>query len=235
MTTRKDFIAAGAALGAFAPQLTLADAAATPAPAATASATPAPIPKLNFDLAAFDAILARDVAHRHMFSARGIHDGAVFDAMRTLLWSYASIGVDSKDVFPVAVLYHTPVFAGMNDAIWNELIIPNVTKFGKPVGEELGSPKAGSGNPYLHRAKKADEWDGSIEGLVADAQAHFFLCNVAVSGVSQALAGYTKSNAADVYRHIAANLVPNATLAPSGTWSIHAIQERHFTLLETSL
>ena len=231
MTTRKDFLAAGAALGALTPTLALAKA--TPKPAATAR--PSDIPQLDFDVAGFDAILAREAAHKHLFTARALRKGLIFSSMRTLLVSYASIGVSWKDVFPVAVLYHTPVIAGMNDAIWNDLIIPNLAKFSPESRQDIGSPKPGSGNPYLHPAKKPDMWDASIEGLVADAQAHFFLCNVATSGIAGFLAGITKSDPAATYKHIAANLVPNATLAPSGTWSIHAIQERHYTLLETSV
>src|SRR5215469_10476194 len=99
MTTRKDFIAATAALAAT-PQIA---AAATPAKASPADA---PLPKLHFDLPGFDASLDRYVPHKHLFADRHLDGGSGIGAIQNTLNAYRDLGIAQADVTTVMVLYH---------------------------------------------------------------------------------------------------------------------------------
>jgi intracellular sulfur oxidation DsrE/DsrF family protein len=226
MSSRKDFLVTSTALSALAPQIALA---ASPSP--SPSATEAPIPHLDFDVDAFDATLKRPAKHHHLFAAKSSKNGDVFATMRTVVTAYTSYGAQAVDVFPVAVIYHFAIVLAFNDVIWNDVLIPSLSKAPQIMRDDLGTPKAGGGNPYLHK-DASDKDDASIEGLIADVKPWFFVCNNALRGFAQQLAKGSGSSAASTYSHIAKNLVPNTTIVPAGVWAVHAVQERGFTLLQ---
>jgi hypothetical protein len=240
MSTRKNFLASSAALAAFAPS---AVAAAPPSPSPSAP-PPSPGPSmapLNFEIAAFDLALATAALHKHLFTSVKIDGGEVFGAMRGTLDAYAGMGVSLKDVKPVAVLYHGYAIAlGFDDLVWNQFFLPllamNATDErsidAKKEFDTVVDPKK-KGNPCLH--KQGGDFDTSIESLIADAGARIFMCNHATEGVASAVARKLGKNPADVYKTMSTHLVPNAMLVPAGVWAVHAVQERHYTFLPTSL
>jgi hypothetical protein len=231
MSTRKTFLASSAALAAF-------------APAAVAAAKPSPAPMmapLSFEIAAFDLALATAALHKHLFTSVKIDGGEVFGAMRGTLDAYAGMGVSLKDVKPAAVLYHGFAIAlGFDDLVWNEFFLPMLALDAtdtrsidlKKDFDTVVDPKK-KGNPCLHKTSGDD--DSSIESLVADAGARIFMCNHATAGAAAILARKLGKNAADVYKTMSTHLVPNAMLVPAGVWAVHAVQERHYTFLPTSL
>jgi intracellular sulfur oxidation DsrE/DsrF family protein len=230
MTTRRAFIATAAAIAA-APGIA---SAASPAP--NPSPSEAPLPKLNFELTAFDAILDRDAAHKHLFSSRNLDTGDVFGAVRATLNAYGDVGVPLNAVAPVVVLYHTSIVLGFDDYAYNTYIRRTLQAMRKRHPSDAQNIddllSAKSGNPALVKGKAP--WDASIPSLVADAGLHVFICNNALDGFAQLIAEETKRHAADVYADLRAHLVPNATIVPAGVWAVHAIQERRYTLLQTS-
>jgi hypothetical protein len=196
---------------------------------------------LNFEIAAFDLALATTALHKHLFTSVKIDGGEVFGAMRGTLDAYAGMGVSLKDVKPVAVLYHGFAIAlGFDDLVWNELFLPLLALNAadarsidlKKDFDTVVDPKK-KGNPCLH--KTGGDFDTSIESLVADAGARIFMCNHATEGAASVLAHKLGKNAADVYKTMSTHLVPNAMLVPAGVWAVHAVQERHYTFLPTSL
>jgi hypothetical protein len=228
LQTRLDFIAAGA--------LSALTAAATPSP----KPTPEPsLPPLHFDLAAFDAALNTAATHRHLFASTKIDGGEVFSAIRNTLNAYADIGIAWHDVFPVAAFYHGgSVVLAFDDAMWNTYFIPlqqqaagNPNDYTKDFNTVYDAKT--HGNPRLHKTGGRD--DESIEALVADAGARFFVCNNATKGFAAHIAHRLRLQPAKVYSDLAAHLVPNAMLVPAGVWAVHAIQERRYTLLQTSV
>ncbi len=236
MTTRKDFLAAGA-FAAVAPVAV----GAAPLPAASPKATPSPksFEKLNFDLQAFNALLDREASHKHLFASINIDSGEVLSAMRNTVKAYGDIGTPLADVFPVAVLYHGASIAiGFDDAMWNQYFLPLARKSKKrhwPAIKDFQAaidPKT-KGNPFLK--KQGGEWDYSIPSLIADAGAHFFVCNNAAHGFAGVIADELALKADDVYRNLSFHLVANAMLVPAGVWAVHAVQEHRFSLLQTSL
>jgi hypothetical protein len=230
--TRSDFLAAGT-LAVLTPSLA---SAATP-PSSRPSPEPAIAP-LPFDLPAFDRQLDVVAPHRHLFASTKLDGGVVLAAMRNTLNAYADIGVSLRDVVPVAALYHgESVLLAFDDAAWNEYFIPFYAK--RPQTDEYVKDFKSvydaktRGNPCLH--KKGGREDTSIESLIADADARFFVCNNATRGFARYIAGYLKKPSVQVYDDLVAHLVPKASLVPAGVWAVHAIQERRYTLLQTSL
>ena len=232
MTTRKDFLAAGTALGAFTPQIALAGASPSPSPAPTE----APLPALNFDLTAFDKSLAKPAKHRHMFGSKKLSNGDVFSNMQGTIFAYDSLGIPLSEVALAGVFYHgISVYLAYDDTIWKKYIIPGLptdkTKASALESDVLSvNPKGG--NPCLHG--KGDTDDQSIETLVAQTGMRLYVCNRATSGLARGFARKYKLDPVEVYKDIAAHLVPNAMLVPAGVWAVHAVQERGYTYLAVS-
>lgn len=229
MTSRKDFIAATAALAA-APQLA---GAATPAPKAPDS--PA-IPKLNFDLAAFNAILANDVPHKHLFADRKIAGGSGLGAVRSTLNAYKDIGVPASDIATAIVLYHGPsICIAMDDHVWSTYLLPvgaAMKKSSPEIAKDFATvvDSKTKGNPLL-RPQPSDE-NTSVQALTADGL-RFFVCNNALKGFATLIGHEKGMKPADVYADISRHLVPNTTVVPAGVWAIQYSQEKKYTLLQT--
>jgi len=227
-STRGEFLAASAAL------------AATPQVAAAATPPPSPepsFPPLRFDVAAFDLVLNVPATHKHLFAAAKLNGGLILDAARNTLTAYTDIGVSIKDVQPALVFYHFTSCLGFDDVIWNDFFIPLQPK--SPKTSEFATDFASiydgktRGNPCLHKTGKPG--DTSIESLIADANARFFVCNNATRYFAGYAAKQLKLDPLDVYGKMTAHLVPNAMLVPAGVWGIHAVQERHYTYLQATL
>jgi|SRR5579862_875105 len=226
MQTRLDFLttSAGAAT-------VLAASGAAPKPTPDAA-----IPAFKFDTAAFDAALETTATHRHLFASTKMDGGDVLGAMRGVFDAYATLGTAASDMRPVAVLYHgASICLGFDDTIWNQYFIPMHAKFPESITKDFDTVyKANArGNPCLH--KTGDKDDSSVEGLVADAGARFFVCNHAARGVATMTAHALKMDPTTVYQAFASHLVPNTMLVPAGVWAVHAIQERRYTYLQTTL
>ena len=235
MTTRSEFLGAGAAAAA---QLAAASPAAKASPAASPSPNPQPsFPPLHFDVPAFDAVLNVAAPHKHLFASAKINGGLILDGARNTIDAYRDIGVSIKDVQPAAVFYHFSSCLGYNDKIWNEYLIPLQPKItaANEFTKDFASVYNGKthGNPCLHKTGGA--YDSSIESLIADSDARFFVCNNATTYFAATVAKQLKLDPLEVYATLAANLVPNAMLVPAGVWGIHAVQERHYTYLQATL
>jgi len=218
MTTRKDFIAAGTIVAALA------------STAAEATAAPAADAKLPFDLAAFNAILDGPQPHKHLFAACELNGGEVLDMARNTLNAYRDVGVSWATVQTAIVLYHGPaIFLGLDDAFWNRYLgtLTEKTTASKTLIPQFATIRKDGeqGNPAL----------AQIKGLVADANARFFICNNAAHGYSEMIGKAQNVPSETVYADLTKSLVANAQLVPAGIWAVHAIQEHHFTLAHTSL
>jgi intracellular sulfur oxidation DsrE/DsrF family protein len=221
MTTRKSFLAAGAAL-AVSPGV--ASAAAAPAPKTSQSEPP--IPKLNFDVSSFNTQLDREVPHKNLFTARKLDYGGVLDAVRNTLNAYGDIGVSTDQVASAAVFYHgASILIATDDHVWDTYVLPlssAMKRFAPEIYNDIQTVANGKtkGNPLLKTP--------APNGL------HFYVCNNALDGFSRVIANDAKKHPADVYADLTAHFVPNTTVVPAGVWAIHAIQERKYTLLQTS-
>ena len=236
MSTRKHFIAVGSALAALTPLFET-----PPSAAASSAGTELPAPggpsQLTFDLAAFEKMLGSAAEHRHLFASKLVSDGDVFDAIANTMAAYQLLGTDFSTIFPIAVLYHVGIAIAFDDAIWNEILIPSLSRLPAWIRDALpAAPKPGSGNPALHAAPNASPGDlPSIDALVANTRLQLCVCNNALYGFSLALAPIAKQLPQTLYSRLTQGLVPRAIVVPAGVWAVHAVQERGFTLLQTSL
>ena len=160
--------------------------------------------------------------------------------MRSTLNAYRDVGIALTGVRPVAVFYHgLALTLGFDDVIWNEYFIPLFAKDTKRADADTVKDfdsvydAKKRGNPCLH--KQGGRNDTSLESLVADAGARFFVCNNATQGFAHYIAKHFRKPSAEVYANLVAHLVPNAALVPAGVWAVHAIQERRYTLLQSTL
>lgn len=216
MTTRKDFLATSL----LAASLT-GDAIAQAGGAASA----------QFDDAHFRRIIARSARHKHMFAAGSISGGAIVTAMFNTYYVYERVvRTPASDVFMAGVLYHgLAVALALNDHAWNDVISPAESSFPSVFRSDVQSVRPASGNPLLRGGPNA-----AISGLVSRG-AVFFVCRNALQGVAGVAANAIGRPPADVYTELSRNLITGATLVPTGVWAIHALQEAHFTYLQTAL
>jgi intracellular sulfur oxidation DsrE/DsrF family protein len=226
--TRKQLLAAGAAV--------LVPAACAKPPG-SASAAPA---GFDFNRAAFERILAIAARHRQCFAATEIQNGIVFNSMLASMYAYEfDLHEGPGSLHAVAVLYHPVAVAlGLNDEIWNDLVIPAIPHLSPYMRGALTNGKKvvpGRGNPYLHRLPNtALEDDPSIEAL-ASRGCHFFLCNNALTGLAQALDPKQGSSSDQIHSRFLESTVPKSLVVPAGVMAINACQEAHFTYLQTAL
>lgn len=230
MHTRADFLAAGA-LAALIPSL----GTAAQAQDAALAATPPPadaIPPLSFDLAAFDAATGKPASHRPMFASTKLAGGTVLDAVKSTLDAFALLKEPLASVSSAVVLYHgASIMLAFDDGVWQELLLPAFPKLPPHIRDDVADYKDAHGNPF-HKPAKPDQV--SVDGL-AKSGTLFFVCNNATEGFAHLLAGITKSSQLKVYRQLVAGLVQNASLVPAGVWAVHALQERRYTYLQTTL
>ncbi len=223
MQTRGDFLTIAGALAALAPT-----SGATPQPTASPAGAPSMdevLPR-GFDTATFDTALGTPAKHKYLFAC--ISEVTVaLAAIRSTLNAYRVLDVSASEVAPAVVFYHgVSVLYGFDDAVWSRYVIPtNSASASNAKGKTTG-------NPMLK--KKGGDWDSSVPALIADANARFFVCNLAAHGWATRIAKQLHLPAKDVYEDLASHMIPNAMLVPAGVWAIHAIQERQYTPLQFS-
>jgi intracellular sulfur oxidation DsrE/DsrF family protein len=187
-------------------------------------------------LADFDAASSSTAPHKHLFAATRFDDAFVLTAMRNTLNAYRELGVPESRVFCVGVLYHHDVIAiAFDDAMWEKYAIPYGRRFppSSPPGIDFASVYDGTahGNPVLHAGGNGES---SVESLVAGGS-RFFVCNNALRNYASSVATELNGNPTEIYDELSRHLVDGATIVPAGVWAVHALQERHFTVLQTSV
>jgi intracellular sulfur oxidation DsrE/DsrF family protein len=217
MSTRKDFMAAGS-LFALTPELARA-------------ATPAPKPKseppeltFDFDQTRFNDILSKTAKHKQCFGIMKLNDGGPLEGMNNSINAYVGfLKEGSGAIQTVGVLYHgASIGFAMNDAIWNEYLIPGLSQAPPVIRQDVGTIKRGHGNPF-----KDD-----VRELVSKG-ASFFVCHNAIAGFSELVAGALKADPGKVHAAIMAGILPGALVVPAGVMAINACQEAKFTYIAT--
>jgi intracellular sulfur oxidation DsrE/DsrF family protein len=167
-----------------------------------------------------------------MFAATKLAEGTVLDAIQNTLDAYASTGVAASTVATAAVLYHeASIGMAFDDAAWLDLFIPAFAQAPSMMKADIEAYKSAKGNP-LRQPRTPN--GASVEGLVAKGT-RFYVCNNATKGFAGMIAGVVKSTPPEVYGRLVKGLLPGATLVPAGVWAVHALQERRFTYLQTTL
>ena len=216
MSTRKHFLAAGSL---FALTPAVAQAAA---PTAKPKATAEPQLTFQFDQTRFNEILSKSAKHKQCFGITKLNDGAPLEGMMNSIEAYNDFLKEGPDALQAAgVLYHGAAVAfAMNDAVWNEYLIPAAQHMPAVLRQDFGSLKPGRGNTYKDQVRE----------LVAKG-ASFFVCHNAIVGVSGFVASTLKTSPQKVHAAIMAAILPGALVVPAGVMAINACQEAKFTYI----
>jgi intracellular sulfur oxidation DsrE/DsrF family protein len=178
----------------------------------------------TFDRTAFEHVLSKDAKHKQCFGIMKIDGGAALEGMMNSIEAYDDfLGEGSGSLQAAGVLYHGASIAfAMNDAVWNEYLIPAAPQAAQSIRKDFGKVKPGSGNPYKER----------VGELVARG-ASFFVCHNAIVGITDFVAAALKIGNEKVHKAILAGIVPGALVVPAGVMAINACQEAKFTYIAT--
>ena len=242
---RRQFIgelaAGAAALAAVActPAVTATNAPSqAPKPAAPAApqtempSGPMPVPPKEWDSSWMGRITAR---HKAIFDSPEINDAtALYHAMSYLGSVKDVFGTGDSDASVVVVLRHRAVPLLFNDAMWAKYDVGTATKTndsktGKPVTRNVYYQNVdASGNPTTDEKPSATIKSLSARGVI------FVGCDLATRGFSSRAAAAAKMTPQQVYDDIRANLVPGATLMPTGVFATLMAQEAGCSLMRST-
>ena len=242
-TPRRQFIselavgAAALAAAACAPAATATTATsqaptpATPAPAQAAAPMPT-VPPIKWDASWMERITAK---HKAVFDSPEIEEGtALYHAMSYLGSVKDVFGTGDSDASVVVVLRHRAVPLLYNDAMWAKYDIGTTSKTldektKKPVTRNVYYEKVDAeGKPVT-----SDRPAPLIKSLTARGVI-FIGCDLATRGFSSRAATATKQDFLKVYEEVKANLVPGATLMPTGIFGMLMAQEAGCSLLRST-
>ena len=234
VTPRRQFIgelAAGAAA--------LAAVACSPAAAATSASSQAPAPagppsaskhssmpetsELTWDTSWMNRITAK---HKVVFDSPQINDGdALYNAAGYFDWVKDVFKTGDSDSSIVVVLRHAAVPMLYNDAMWAKYDFGAETKTTDP-----STKKAAKRNVYYRKLDKDGKPATGVEGAASIAALTsrgviFLGCDRATRGYASVIAEKTKQQESVVYEELRQNLVPTATLMPTGIFATLLAQE----------
>ncbi len=217
---RCSFLAAGVAGVAAATASTRSNASPIPPPAHGS---------LQFDRAAFFAILDRPYRHKQVFASTKLGGGLVVHYMENSLQAYADGFAEGPGTLhAAAVLYGPSLVVALNDAMWQKYQIADALS-------------AAYGETFDAAARDHNPFAARVANLVKRG-ASFFVCNNALSGdVSATLASRANKvrQATDAQRfavrdELARNVVEGGTVVPAGVAALNACQEAKFTLVQAT-
>jgi intracellular sulfur oxidation DsrE/DsrF family protein len=221
MSTRTEFIAAGAAMP-------IVIAAGSPARAAG---------PVILDEAAFKARIASRAQHRQAIGAARVNDAAALQfAVNTLNGFQNGWNEPPANVQIAVVLFGSAVTLGLDDAAWREHRLGELVR--KFQGDWL-TPEASQGNPWSHAAANAGpRGDRSIPALLARG-VKIFLCNTALGEVSNRIvaAGYGGgvTDPFAIQAHLRERSLTGTEIVPAGISSVAVLQENGYTYFSAAL
>jgi hypothetical protein len=173
--------------------------------------------------------------HKAVFDSPEIEEGtALWQAMSYLGSVKDVFGTGDSDASVVVVLRHRAVPLLFNDAMWAKYDIGAATK---TTDEKTG--KAATRNIYYQsvdaqgKPKDDDTPTSKIKALSARGVI-FIGCDMATRGFSSRAAAAKKLPVQQVYEEIRANLVPGATLMPTGVFGMLMAQEAGCSLMRST-
>jgi hypothetical protein len=228
--------AAAIAAAACSPAATAATAASQAPTPAAAPPTPQPpmpvIPPIKWDATWMDRITAK---HKAVFDSPEIEEGtALYHAMSYLGSVKDVFGTGDSDASVVVVLRHRAVPLLYNDAMWAKYDVGTSTKT-----LDDKTKKAVTRNVYYEKLDAEGKPVTSerpaplIKSLTARGVI-FIGCDLATRGFAYRAANATKQPFMTVYEEVKANLVPGATLMPTGIFGMLLAQEAGCSLLRST-
>lgn len=213
----------------------VASQAPKPAPAPAQAETPPasmPVAPKTWDASWMNRITAK---HKAVFDSPEIADGtALYQALMYLGAVKDVFGTGDSDASVVVVLRHRAVPLLFNDAMWAKYDLGTATK---TMDEK--TKKAVTRNIYYQsvdangKPKDDDKESEKIKSLSARGVI-FVGCDLATRAFSSRAATAAKLPSQQVYEEIKANLVPGATLMPTGVFGMLLAQEAGCSLMRST-
>ena len=206
---------------------------ATPAaPQTEMPSGPMPVPPKEWDSSWMGRITAK---HKAIFDSPEINDGTALYHALSYLGSVKDVfGTGDSDANVVVVLRHRAVPLLFNDAMWAKYDLGTATKTNDP---KTGKPVTRN-TYYQHvdaqgKPTDDDKPNETIKSLSARGVI-FVGCDLATRGFSSRAAAAAKLTPQQVYDDIRANLVPGATLMPTGVFATLMAQEAGCSLMRST-
>ena len=191
-----------------------------------------PTPPSTWDVSWLGRITAK---HKAVFDSPEIEEGtALWQAMSYLGFVKDVFGTGDSDASVVVVLRHRAVPLLFNDAMWAKYDVGAATKTtdektGKPATRNIYYQSVDAqGNP-----KDGDKPTPKIKPLTARGVI-FIGCDMATRAFSSRAAAAKKLPVQQVYDEIRANLVPGATLMPTGVFGMLMAQEAGCSVMRST-
>lgn len=227
--------AAAIAAAACTPAATAATAASQAPTPVTPPQSPAPPPSavpVKWDATWIDRITAK---HKAVFDSPEIAEGtALYHAMSYLGSVKDVFGTGDSDASVVVVLRHAAVPMLFNDAMWAKYDVGTSTKTldektKKPVTRNVFYQRLDAqGNPVTSERPTPLIKSLTARGVI------FIGCDLATRGFSYRAATATKQPFQTVYDEVKQNLVPGASLMPTGIFGMLMAQEAGCSLMRST-
>ncbi|HEX5073714.1 MAG TPA: hypothetical protein VFW03_10930 [Gemmatimonadaceae bacterium] len=234
-TPRRQFIGELAAGTAALAAIVCSPAAATAASASSQAPVPEAPPsaakhgsmpeqsEIKWDTSWMDRITAK---HKVVFDSPQINDGdALYNAAAYFDWVKAVFETGDSESSIVVVLRHSAVPMLFNDAMWAKYDFGADTKTTDP-----STRKPAKRNVFYNRLDKGGKPAAGVEGAAGIAALTsrgviFLGCDKATRAYASQIAEKTKQQESAVYEELRQNLVPTATLMPTGIFATLLAQE----------
>lgn len=133
------------------------------------------------------------------------------------------------DVAVIVVLRHEATTFAYNDAMWAKYGSA-LSGLGKITDPRTNQPP--TVNPLNSREfGPAMTNNGVMASALAGRGAHFAICGMATNRIAGVIAAAVKSTQPEIYKELAANLLPNGHIVAAGVVAVNRAQERGYTML----
>jgi hypothetical protein len=134
-----------------------------------------------------------------------------------------------SDIAVIVVLRHEATVFAYADAIW--------AKYGTVLGPmgKITDPR--TNQPPAVNPLNSREFGPAMTNLgvtaaaLASRGAHFGICDMATNRIAGAIAAAVKSAQPEIYKELAANILPNGHMVAAGVVAINRAQERGYSML----
>ena len=151
--------------------------------------------------------------HRQLFDVYGINDGFPLGFVNNFL-------APNESATAVLIFRHQGLPYGLGHTIWAKYKVGEAFRIGDP---ETKAPAVK--NPwYEPKPGVLANADVALDRLLAKGSV-VGVCGVALRGQSRRLAANAGVTPEEAFQEWAANLLPGATVIPSGTWGVNRAQE----------
>ncbi len=177
------------------------------------------------DVPGFDQWLQKiNGKHRQVFDAAGSNSGLPLAWSRVFLMTNKAAGVDEKDVSAVVVLRHEGIPLGLETRIWEKYNFKDVFKV-----TDLMTKNVLATNPFWQPKEGTLPLPGMSIDQLQQSGVLFGICDMALTVMSNAVAGKMKLDPVEVKKDWVAGIFPGIQIVPSGVLAVNRAQEHGCT------